>query len=112
MKGVHLTSPAVATAMPNLAPGLIFFIACACRLERMDVGCKYSRAKIAGTLLCVLGAVVMSLMQRSPDEHMSKAGGVSFLLHTSEIDFDRQTILGCMYLIAAVFVLSSQVVLQ
>ncbi|KAH6771774.1 Nodulin MtN21 /EamA-like transporter family protein [Perilla frutescens var. frutescens] len=112
MKGVHLTSPAVATAMPNLAPGLIFFIACACRLERMDVGCKYSRAKIAGTLLCVLGAVVMSLMQSSPDEHMSKAGGVSFLLHTSEIDFDRQTIVGCMYLIAAVFVLSSQVVLQ
>lgn len=112
MKGVHLTSPAVATAMPNLAPGLIFFIACAFRLERMDIGCKYSRAKIAGTLLCVLGAVVMSLMQSAPDEHMSKAGGVSFLLHTSQIDFDGQTILGCMYLIAAVFVLSSQVVLQ
>lgn len=114
MKGVHLTTPAMATAMPNLAPGLIFFIACAFRLERMDISCKYSRAKIAGTLLCVLGAVVMSLMQSAPKEeqHMSKAAGVSTLLHASASEFDTQTILGCTYLIAAVFVLSSQVVLQ
>lgn len=27
LKGIKLTSPAVATAMPNLAPGLIFIIA-------------------------------------------------------------------------------------
>ncbi|XP_057787003.1 WAT1-related protein At5g47470-like isoform X2 [Salvia miltiorrhiza] len=107
MKGVHLTSPAVATAMPNLAPGLIFFIACAFRLERMDIACKYSRAKIAGTMLCVLGAVVMSLMQSAPDERMRNVGGVK-----APTEFDSQTILGCMYLIAAVFVLSSQVVLQ
>ncbi|XP_047965350.1 WAT1-related protein At5g47470 [Salvia hispanica] len=101
IKGVHLTSPAVATAMPNLAPGLIFFIACAFGLERMDIGCKYSRAKIAGTMLCVLGAVVMSLMQSAPNDHTK-----------TPTDFNSQTILGCTYLIAAVFVLSSQVVLQ
>ncbi|KAL1565658.1 WAT1-related protein-like protein [Salvia divinorum] len=103
MKGVHLTSPAVATAMPNLAPGLIFFIACAFGLERMDIGCKYSRAKIAGTMLCVLGAVLMSLMQSAPNDHTKTK---------TPTDFNSQTILGCIYLIAAVFVLSSQVVLQ
>jgi hypothetical protein len=27
LKGIKLTSPAMATAMPNLAPGLIFIIA-------------------------------------------------------------------------------------
>lgn len=105
MKGVHLTSPAVATAMPNLAPGLIFFIACAFGLERMDIGCKYSRAKIAGTMLCVLGAVLMSLMQSAPNDHSNTNT-------KTPTDFNKQTILGCTYLIAAVFVLSSQVVLQ
>ncbi|KAG6425706.1 hypothetical protein SASPL_116152 [Salvia splendens] len=102
MKGVHLTSPAVATAMPNLAPGLIFFIACGFGLERMDIGCKYSRAKIGGTMLCVLGAVVMSLMQSDHSNTNTK----------TPTDFNSQTILGCTYLIAAVFVLSTQVVLQ
>ncbi|KAL7160429.1 hypothetical protein ABFS83_01G094700 [Erythranthe nasuta] len=112
MKGVNLTSPAMATAMPNLAPGLIFFIAWACRLEKIELGCRYSRAKIAGTLLCVFGAVFMSLMQ-STHEKTAKEAKIAFLSPPAEYTvFDKKTIIGCLYLIAAVFVLSSQVVLQ
>ncbi|KAL3829893.1 hypothetical protein ACJIZ3_018695 [Penstemon smallii] len=114
MKGVNLTSPAMATAMPNLAPGLIFFIAWAFRFEKIELGCKYSRAKIAGTLLCVVGAVTMSLMQSTVHHHTAREAAHKTFSSSSSDDkiFDKQTIIGCMYLIAAVFVLSSQVVLQ
>ncbi|GFP81763.1 wat1-related protein at5g47470 [Phtheirospermum japonicum] len=106
MKGVSLTSPEMATAMPNLAPGLIFCIAWALRLEKVKLGCIYSRAKIAGTLLCVLGAVAMSVMKSVVQQNTAKDQSEVSLV------FDRQTIVGCIYLIAAVFDLSFQVILQ
>ncbi|GER28054.1 nodulin MtN21 /EamA-like transporter family protein [Striga asiatica] len=110
MKGTSLTSPAMATAMPNLAPGLIFIIAWASRLEKIELGCIYSQAKIIGTLLCVFGAVTMSLMQsivqRNTANDSPPAAG------EKSVALDNQTIIGCIYLIAAVLVLSSQVVLQ
>ncbi|KAI4364848.1 hypothetical protein MLD38_020886 [Melastoma candidum] len=43
LKGIRLTSPAIATAMPNLAPGLIFVIALTVRLEKVDMGCLYNK---------------------------------------------------------------------
>ncbi|KAL2545265.1 WAT1-related protein [Forsythia ovata] len=112
MRGVSLTSPAMATAMPNLAPGLIFFIAWGFRLEKVELGCRYSRAKIMGTLLCVIGAVLMSLMQSSIQVHPAKEGQVSLPSLSADGTFDNQMIVGCLYLMAAVFVMSSQVVLQ
>ncbi|KAK8584476.1 hypothetical protein V6N13_109871 [Hibiscus sabdariffa] len=108
LKGINLTSPAVATAMPNLAPGFIFIIAWACRLEEVAISCLYSRVKIGGTLLCVLGALTMSLM------HSTVSSGSTSMLSAPADDavFDKDKIIGCMYLIAAVLVLSSNVVLQ
>lgn len=138
MKGIKLTSPTMATAMPNLAPGLIFFIAWAlrlmhtcllirffnwghlgmnwghaCRLERIEWGCMYSRAKVAGTLLCMLGAILMSVMQSAASVQSAREGIVK-LLQSSSTDglLDKDTMTGCVYLIAAVVVLSSQAVLQ
>ncbi|XP_016489069.1 WAT1-related protein At5g47470-like isoform X1 [Nicotiana tabacum] len=108
MKGIKLTSPAMATAMPNLAPGLIFLIAWAFGLEKVELRCKYSRAKIAGTLLCVTGAILMSLMQSSsnPKEMPSSPPD-----HKDNF-FDPEKIKGSMYLMAAIVVLSSNIVLQ
>ncbi|KAM3734835.1 hypothetical protein ACB098_10G044100 [Castanea mollissima] len=107
LKGINLTSPAMATAMPNLAPGLIFVIAWAFRLERVKLSCVYSKVKIVGTCLCVVGALTMSIMQSTgvPTKE-------SPLTSPSSPVFDKQKIIGCLYLIAAVFVLSSNVVLQ
>lgn len=105
LKGIKLTSPAMATAMPNLAPGLIFIIAWTFRLEKVKLSCLYSKVKILGTLLCVVGAVTMSLMH-------STASAQETSVSTPNIIFDREKIIGCMYLLAAVFTLSSNVVLQ
>ncbi|XP_074321780.1 WAT1-related protein At5g47470-like [Silene latifolia] len=112
LKGISLTSPTMATAMPNLAPGLIFLIAWACRLEQVTLSCTYSRVKIVGTSLCVIGAITMSIFQGS---HPTKGtdGGAPTATNLPPYDIaDTQQIIGCLYLTAAVFVLSSNVVLQ
>ncbi|XVF10844.1 hypothetical protein REPUB_Repub07fG0218100 [Reevesia pubescens] len=108
LKGINLTSPAVATAMPNLAPGLIFIIAWACRMEKVTISCQYSKVKIGGTLLCVLGALTMSVMQST----VSPKDARMIAAPTNDVIFDKDKIIGCMYLMAAVLVLSSNVVLQ
>ncbi|KAL4361126.1 hypothetical protein GQ457_04G039330 [Hibiscus cannabinus] len=77
-------------------------------LEEVAISCLYSRIKIGGTLLCVLGALTMSLM------HSTVSAGSTRVLSgpTDDAVFDKDKIIGCMYLIAAVLVLSSNVVLQ
>ncbi|KAG6782364.1 hypothetical protein POTOM_011763 [Populus tomentosa] len=109
LKGIKLTSPAMATAMPNLAPGLIFIIAWTLRLEKVKLCCVYSKVKIVGTILCVVGALMMSLMSSTESARGSKS---SESTPPGDMSFDKQKINGCLYLIAAVFVLSSNVVLQ
>ncbi|CAA7040379.1 unnamed protein product [Microthlaspi erraticum] len=105
LQGIKLTSPAMATAMPNLAPGLIFFIAWIVRLEKMNIKCVYSKLKILGTLLCVVGALTMSLMHSASIRHNEGDNASIF-------EFDRDRVVGCIYLLGAVFVLSTNVVLQ
>ncbi|CAN1185864.1 WAT1-related protein At5g47470 [Linum perenne] len=93
--------------MPNLAPGFIFIIAWTLRLERVRIGCIYSKVKIMGTLLCVVGALTMSLMH----SRSSKEAG-NFISFPTDISIDMEKLVGCAYLVAAVLVLSSNVVLQ
>ncbi|KAK2965063.1 hypothetical protein RJ639_029458 [Escallonia herrerae] len=114
LKGINLTSPAMATAMPNLAPGLIFLIAWAFGLETVKPNCMYSKIKVVGTLLCVVGAVTMSLSQSVMNGHLAKEDGLSSPSPPADDHnmFDEQKIIGCIYLLASVLVLSSSVVLQ
>ncbi|XP_047338926.1 WAT1-related protein At5g47470-like [Impatiens glandulifera] len=106
LKGIMLTSPAIATAMPNLAPGLIFIIAATFKLEKIKLSCIYSKVKIVSILLCVIGALTMSIMQsNSPMPKINR-------LSNSPISFDSNRIIGCIYLMAAVFILSCNIVLQ
>ncbi|KAM7272295.1 hypothetical protein ACFE04_026958 [Oxalis oulophora] len=115
LKGIQLTSPAMATAMPNLAPGFIFVIAWTLGLEQIKISCVYSKVKIVGTSLCVVGALTMSIMHSAstvplPDVHEDIQHSSNSKHH--DVIFDEGKIIGCVYLMAAVFVLSSNVVLQ
>ncbi|XP_030524983.1 WAT1-related protein At5g47470-like [Rhodamnia argentea] len=104
MKGIKFTSPALATAMPNLAPGLIFVIAWITRMEKVELSCLYSKVKILGTVVCVSGAVTMSLCSAAKEAPRSSP--------LRDMIFNRQMIIGCFYLIAAAFVLSINAILQ
>ncbi|GAB2274175.1 hypothetical protein Dimus_008943 [Dionaea muscipula] len=112
LQGLKKTSPAMSTAMLNLTPASIFLIAWVFRLEKVNVGCLYSKVKVLGTLLCVLGAVVMSILlsatTRSTDDQETPLSSPSPPGNTS----DLEKVIGCLYLIAAVFALSGNIVLQ
>ncbi|PON40661.1 Plant-drug/metabolite exporter [Parasponia andersonii] len=115
LKGINLTSPAMATAMPNLAPGLIFVIAWTLRLEKVELSCMYSKVKIAGTLLCVAGALIMSIMHSAKEaaKETSSVGSSTVVPpELANVLLDKNKIMGCLYLMAAVFVLSTNVVMQ
>lgn len=80
-----------------------------CRLEKVNLKCTFSRVKIIGTLLCVLGALTMSLMQSiSTPISMEKLT----IPPPSLVMFDRDKIIGCLYLLVSILLLSSTVVLQ
>uniref|UniRef100_A0A1D1Z3Y7 WAT1-related protein n=1 Tax=Anthurium amnicola TaxID=1678845 RepID=A0A1D1Z3Y7_9ARAE len=108
--GIEETSPAMASAMTNLAPGLIFIIAACLRFEKVDIRCSYSRTKIGGTVLCLTGAMAMSLLHSPPATSPTKLS--SFVGGSSPATADGDWILGCIYLLSAVFILSCSMVLQ
>lgn len=83
-----------------------------CRLENVTLSCTYSRVKIGGTLLCVIGAFTMSISQSAASPPIEEDTDISSPFPFSISDFDKEKIVGCIYLTAAVFVLSSMVVLQ
>nr|KYP55369.1 Auxin-induced protein 5NG4 [Cajanus cajan] len=112
LKGISLTSPAMGTAMPNLAPALIFIIAWIFRLEKVKLSCTYSRVKIVGTLLCVLGALTMSIMQSISKPPSAKEGTIQVSSPSPNVTFDKDKLIGCLYLLAAILILSSNIVLQ
>lgn len=140
LKGVERTSPAIATAMPNLAPGIIFIIAwilgqVICvnlspsqslflnelsdfnltifgSLEKVKLSCTYSRVKLLGTLLCVVGALLMSIMHSTKQKHAYQSPSESAPETQPDSIFDMDQIIGCLYLLAAVITLSSNIVLQ
>ncbi|XP_061368292.1 WAT1-related protein At5g47470-like [Gastrolobium bilobum] len=112
LKGINLASPAMATAMPNLAPGLIFIIAWTFGLEKVNLSNKNSKVKILGTLLCVMGALIMSIMQSISTPATEKEVKIQLSSTPSDSIFDMQKIIGCLYLMASILILSSNIVLQ
>ncbi|OQU75687.1 hypothetical protein SORBI_3010G004200 [Sorghum bicolor] len=101
--GNKKTTPAIASAMPNLIPGIIFVVAACFRMERFQKACKYTQAKIAGTVVCVAGAVAMSFLQSpSSSPPLAAAGGDDYY----------DWILGCFCLVAAVTIFALVTILQ
>lgn len=59
--GLKYTSPTFSCAMSNILPAMTFVMAVLCRMEKIDIKKVRSQAKVAGTLVTVSGAMVMTL---------------------------------------------------
>ncbi|WVZ95002.1 hypothetical protein U9M48_040817 [Paspalum notatum var. saurae] len=111
MLGVERTSPAIASAMPNLGPGFIFVIAALLRFERFDWKCKYTRAKILGTLVCLSGAMCVSFL-KNPTPSVSPKSPVPGDQELSDGGGRKDWILGCFYLLTGVTIFACNTVMQ
>jgi len=59
--GLKLTSPTYACALSNVLPCMTFVIALLLRMERVNIKKLRSGAKLVGTIVCVGGAMLMTL---------------------------------------------------
>ncbi|KAJ6826464.1 WAT1-related protein-like isoform X1 [Iris pallida] len=115
LTGIKMTSPAIASAMPNLAPGIIFIIAACLGFEKFSVWCKYSRTKVLGTIVCLGGTIAMSFLMSptdAPKLTTTTLQGSFILTAPGGVTISKEWILGCLYLLCAVFFLSCTTVLQ
>ncbi|XP_042516415.1 WAT1-related protein At1g09380-like isoform X1 [Macadamia integrifolia] len=59
--GLKYSTPTIASALGNLLPAITFIIAVPFGLERVGIKRRSGQAKVLGTILCVGGAMLMSL---------------------------------------------------
>ncbi|KAI3909584.1 hypothetical protein MKW98_014001 [Papaver atlanticum] len=52
-EGLYLTSSSIASAMGNLLPAITFLLAALIGLEKVDIRCLSTLAKIVGTVICI-----------------------------------------------------------
>ncbi|KAH7549334.1 hypothetical protein ACOSP7_025933 [Xanthoceras sorbifolium] len=58
--GLHYTSATVASALNNALPSLTFLMAFLLGMEKVKMSSNRSRAKVLGTLLCIVGSLVFT----------------------------------------------------
>ncbi|XP_022765218.1 WAT1-related protein At5g13670 isoform X2 [Durio zibethinus] len=61
--GMKYTTATFATAMCNILPTLTFVLACIFKLEKVEIRRVPSQAKVAGTMVTVGGAMIMTLIK-------------------------------------------------
>lgn len=59
--GLKFTSPTFSCAISNMLPAMTFVMAVICRMEKIDMKKVRCQAKLAGTLVSVVGAMLMTL---------------------------------------------------
>lgn len=83
-----------------------------CRFERFNWKCKYTRAKILGTLVCLSGAMSVSFLKNpAPSVSPNSVPGEE-LEELSNGKSRKDWILGCFYLLTGVTIFACNTVMQ
>jgi len=115
--GLKLTSPTYESALSNVLPAMTFVMALLFRMERVNIKELRSQAKIVGTIVCVGGAMVMTLYKGPTvpmlwsahrQSHQTASSGTSA---ASDID-NKNWIMGSLLIIASTLSWSSLFILQ
>ncbi|XP_058759816.1 protein WALLS ARE THIN 1-like [Vicia villosa] len=112
--GLENTSPTFASAVQNSIPAITFLMAVILRIERVKINRKDGLAKVAGTILCVIGATIITLYKGpiiyTPSRHLNNTSTMITQVTTTTtpiIDFWKMSLgdakgknwtLGCVYL--------------
>ncbi|KAJ8442586.1 hypothetical protein Cgig2_026528 [Carnegiea gigantea] len=111
--GLDNTSPTFASAVQNSVPALTFLMAAILRIEKVRLDRKDGIAKVAGTVLCVAGASVITLYKGptiySPASELHKTTPLFLSLGDAN---GKNWTLGCIFLIGHCLSWSGWLVLQ
>lgn len=112
--GLKYTSPTFACAMSNVLPAMTFVMAALFRMEKVDIKMVRSQTKIAGTVVCVGGAMLMTLYKgpivpifgRPNHNHLASPSS------SSSVNSDKDWTLGSLLLVAACLAWAAFFILQ
>lgn len=115
--GLKFTGPTFACAMSNILPAMTFVMAVIFRMEKVDLKKVRCQAKVAGTLVTVAGAMMMTLykgplmkMAWTSSGHAHGGGGGA---EAAVIDpSGREWFLGSLFVIVATLAWASLFILQ
>jgi hypothetical protein len=82
------------------------------RFERFNWKCKYTRAKILGTLVCLSGAMCVSFLKNSTPPSVSPKSIPGDEEELSNGKSRKEWILGCFYLLTGVTIFACNTVMQ
>uniref|UniRef100_A0A0D9WBG8 WAT1-related protein n=1 Tax=Leersia perrieri TaxID=77586 RepID=A0A0D9WBG8_9ORYZ len=116
ISGMKLTSATFATAMTNLIPAITFVLAVAFRYERLAIRSAAGQAKLAGTLLGLAGAMLLTFF-KGPDvtpwhTHLNLAAGVSPAPPTTTNNSNSNMVMGSVLVIGSCFFYAVWLILQ
>ncbi|KAK8624160.1 hypothetical protein V6N13_065513 [Hibiscus sabdariffa] len=108
--GLKLTTATYTSAFVNMLPAVTFILAIIFRLEKVNVRKIRSVAKIIGTVITVIGAMVMTLY-KGPIINFIKSGGA---IHhgTAAESADKHWVIGTIFLIGSICSWSGFFILQ
>ncbi|PWA48086.1 eamA domain, WAT1-related protein [Artemisia annua] len=94
--GLSYSSPIVAIGMGCLIPSISFILAVICRKTNVDLGSSSSRTKLVGTLISIIGAVLLILYRgpvvRDPSSHLQLSAAPKLFVFLST---HENWVLGC-----------------
>ncbi|MED6155081.1 hypothetical protein PIB30_002289 [Stylosanthes scabra] len=106
--GIQYTSATFACAFINMVPVITFIMALPFGLESVNIKCKSGRAKIFGSLVCIGGALLLTLYKGKPLFHGTSSSSYS----SSRTSSGRSWSIGVVALIFGTLFWSSWYILQ
>lgn len=111
--GLKYTSPTFACAMSNVLPAMTFVMAALFRMEKVDIKMVRSQTKIAGTVVCVGGAMLMTLYKGPIVPIFGRANHNHFASpSSSSVNSEKDWTVGSILLVAACLAWAAFFILQ
>ncbi|AET01178.2 nodulin MtN21/EamA-like transporter family protein [Medicago truncatula] len=112
-EGLYLSSSSTATAMINLTPAVTFVIATFVGMEKVNIQSLRTIAKIVGTMICVTGAVSLSMtLLKGPKLLNADHKMPSKTMMTTTLESDENWLIGCLFLLGSSVAGSIWLILQ
>jgi len=115
--GLKLTSPTYACALSNVLPAMTFVMALLFRMERVNIKKIRSQAKIFGTIVCVGGAMLMTLYKGPMvkmvwSHHQSTTTSANGTSAAADAIDNKDWIIGSLLIIGATLAWSALFIVQ
>ncbi|XP_045792439.1 WAT1-related protein At4g30420-like isoform X2 [Trifolium pratense] len=109
-EGLYLIPSSIATAMTNLIPAVTFIITASVGMEKVNIRSLRTIAKIVGTLICVGGAMSITLLKGPKLLNAENLPSKSTMATT--LGSDDNWLLGCLFVLASSVAWSLWLILQ